>query len=358
MINNYLYIDIMSTCKLLRVQIVKPISGMSGIQTYTTMLKERMEPFGVVTKTISYAKGPFVVFQLLKQIQPKYDIIHVQNLILGPLLASSIASRIYDEKVIITVHNPPSLNKTKIKRRMTKILLRQARAIISVSWWVDKKIKQYIPAEVPRFVIYPGVDTNRFNPYILDNLEQEKANIKNKKVVLFVGRLVRIKGIITLIEALAQIKMKEVVLLVCGEGELLGRLRQMVDNLGLNGRVIFAGRVSNNVLPKYYAMSSVCVIPSLFESFGIVALEAMSMGKPIIASDVGGIPEIIEHNNNGLLVKPGDSLSLAESITKILSDNDFANRLGINARRKAVSCFSMNNMLQQTVNVYRFVNKT
>ncbi len=328
---------------------------MSGIQTYVTMLKEKMQSFDVAVKTIGYSRNPFAVIQLLKQIQPMYDIIHLQNLLIQPLIASDIASRVYDESVVITVHNPPSWNKMKIERRLTRILLTRAKAIISVSRWVDRKIEKYIPGEVSRYIIYPGVDTNRFSPETSSNLGQVELKIKNKKVILFVGRLVRIKGIITLIEAIAQINLKDVVLLICGEGELLQKLRLMINDLGLNDKVIFVGKVSNDVLPKYYAISDVCVIPSLFESLGMVALEAMSMGKPVIASNVGGLPEIIEHNNNGLLVEPGDSSSLAESITKVLSDKNLADRLGLNARRKAVSCFSINNMLQQTANVYKFV---
>jgi|BEDMetMinimDraft_2_1075160.scaffolds.fasta_scaffold06860_3 hypothetical protein len=103
-----------------------------------------------------------------------YDIIHLQNLPIQPLIASNVASRIYDENVVITVHNPPSWNKMKIERRLTKILLASVKAIVSVYRWVDKKISQisshsveyYLEAHVGDFDVGTNVDfrqTNCFN---------------------------------------------------------------------------------------------------------------------------------------------------------------------------------------------------
>jgi glycosyltransferase involved in cell wall biosynthesis len=148
------------------------------------------------------------------------------------------------------------------------------------------------------------------------------------------------------------------VLLVCGTGRLLISLKKMVHDLKLDDKVIFKGRVPHGILPKYYALCDMCVVPSLFESFGLVVLEAMSMKKPVVATNVGGIPEIIKNNINGLLVKPNDTDALAEAMDKVLQDQRLGIRLGTNARRDIERNFNLDRMIQQTASVYKYVMRS
>jgi glycosyltransferase involved in cell wall biosynthesis len=342
----------------MRVQILKPVSTVNGTLTYTNILSDKMKLLNIDTKSVIYNKNKFALLHVLKNISPNYDIIHVQNLYLQPLIASIMASFLYNEKVVVTAHGPGSWNKNLVERRLARIVLSRVGAIISVSKWVDKKISNHVPRDVPKFVIYPGVDTSTFNPYLYYDFSEDKLGLKDKKVILFVGRLVKIKGIVTLLEAFSRLTYRDSVLLVCGTGRLLISLKKMVHDLKLDDKVIFKGRVPHGILPKYYALCDMCVVPSLFESFGLVVLEAMSMKKPVVATNVGGIPEIIKNNINGLLVKPNDTDALAEAMDKVLQDQRLGIRLGTNARRDIERNFNLDRMIQQTASVYKYVMRS
>jgi glycosyltransferase involved in cell wall biosynthesis len=163
--------------------------------------------------------------------------------------------------------------------------------------------------------------------------------------LLCVGRLVPIKGHRTLFEAFAaaRAELPELTLAVAGTGELEEELRAAAPD-----GVRFLGRVS----PPPYDEHAIVVVPSLGEGFGMVALEAMERGRPVIASDVGGLPEIVVHQQTGLVVPPGDPASLAEAIVLVARDPELARRLGTAGRARAVSEFSEERCVEQTARLY------
>jgi glycosyltransferase involved in cell wall biosynthesis len=113
------------------------------------------------------------------------------------------------------------------------------------------------------------------------------------------------------------------------------RLFLIIKNLGIIDNVILIGRVPNYAMPIYYSSSDIVLLPSLSENFPVVALEAMSSGKPIIASRVGGIPELVSNNENGILVSPGNVEQLVGALLRLLENQSLRNRLG-NMGRKLV----------------------
>jgi D-inositol-3-phosphate glycosyltransferase len=190
-------------------------------------------------------------------------------------------------------------------------------------------------------VIPPGVDVDRFQP-----IPQEEAKQRlgiTRDLLLFVGRIEPLKAVDLIVEAIDLIRREQKHLaeqlrfMVIG-GNLanpsepeLSRLRKLVATLGLDDLVEFLGAQDQEHLPLYYAAASAVIIPSDYESFGMVALEAMASGTPVIASEVGGLAFLVRDKETGFLVPSRDVVALAEGIATILSEPEKRELLGRNA---------------------------
>ncbi len=211
----------------------------------------------------------------------------------------------------------------------------------------------YCGADVARVRIIPcGVDLELFRPADAP-AARARLGLDAERVLLFVGRLLPIKGLETLLHAVAAAKRNglgrtDVRLVVVGgdkeehwDGDL-ARFRQLADALGVGGCVDFRGPQPQDALPDYYAAADLCLMPSLYESFGMVALEAMACGVPVIGSRVGGLAATIQDGTTGLLVPEGDAGALAEGISDLLGNDGRRRRLGAQAvewaRRFAWPC--------------------
>jgi len=180
-----------------------------------------------------------------------------------------------------------------------------------------------------------GVDTDLFTPG--DRAEaRRRLDLDGRPVLLWVGRIAPIKGLDTLLDAVARLSEsgQDMRLLVVG-GDADERtsghetsLRQRIERLGLGDSVRFLGPQPQGVLPLYYAASDVTVLPSYYESFGMVALEAMACGSPVIASRVGGLVTTVRDGVTGFLVPDGDVEALAERIETLVADPELRWRLG------------------------------
>jgi len=168
-----------------------------------------------------------------------------------------------------------------------------------------------------------------------------------------VGRLIPIKGHDVLLRALASVSrdLPAVTLEIVGDGPLEAELRSTAAALGLDGAVTFAGRVSP-VAPAFEA-AQIVVVPSFGEGFGMVALEAMERGRPVVASAVGGLPEIVDDGRTGLLVPPGDADALAGAIRELASDPARAAAMGAAGRARALEEFSQERCTDRIEALYR-----
>jgi len=191
-------------------------------------------------------------------------------------------------------------------------------------------------------VIPNGVDTARFTPLLSGKEVREMHGLEGKVVALFVGALTQwhaYKGVDDLIAAfkVASAQNPDMRLLVVGRGSLLPSFQRLVSTLSLEGKVIFAGEVSDELLPYYYAACDFAVLPSKdrSEGFGLVLLEAMASGKPVIGSTVGGITDVIRPGETGLLVDPNGPKSLVDAILRLSSDPELRERMGRGARAHA-----------------------
>lgn len=212
-----------------------------------------------------------------------------------------------------------------------------ADAIIAASQHEKMQMAGLYGAPAEQIAVVPcGVNLDLFRPQP-KGLARNRLGLHHKRVLVFVGRMQPLKGADLLLEALALLgEQHDYQLLVIG-GSLdqdpeLARLRALAAQLGLAGRVSFLGAQPQQHLPLYYSAADLCVVPSYYESFGLVAMEALACGTPVVASQVGGLPTVIRDGQNGLLVAWRSPEAFANSIDKVLSDHALRRRLTHTAR--------------------------
>jgi rhamnosyl/mannosyltransferase len=205
-------------------------------------------------------------------------------------------------------------------------------------------------AQARRVAVIPfGIPLERYrrsDPAEQARIDRIRAGAPGPRV-LFVGRFVYYKGVQLLIEAMAKCPGT---LVLIGEGPLEAELRQRTVALGLQDRVLFVGRVSDDELPAYYRASDVFVLPSVAktEAFGVVQVEAMAAGLPVVSTNLPtGVPWVNQDGLTGLVVEPGDAGALAGAIGALLGDADFRSRLARQAAARAEALFSRQRMIDR-----------
>jgi len=197
---------------------------------------------------------------------------------------------------------------------------------------------------------YAGDENTDFSQF------RRKFALPKEKIVLFVGRLVYEKGIHVFVNAVPKVLEKvNAKFVIVGNGYMREPLLKLVKAMGLAHKVMFTGFVDDETLRNLQECADVSVVPSLFEPFGIVALEAMAAKSPVVVSDTGGLSEIVEHDVTGVKVYPENPDSLAWGIAKVLLDKKYANWLKKNAYKKVQEKYDWYRISQQTKNVYEAV---
>ena len=183
-----------------------------------------------------------------------------------------------------------------------------------------------------------------------------KFALPEEKIVLFVGRLVYEKGVHVLVNAIPKVLEKvNAKFVIVGNGYMKEQLSGLVKSLGIVQKVLFTGFVDDETLRKLQICADVSVVPSLFEPFGIVALEAMAAKSPVVVSDTGGLGEIVDHDVDGVKVYTNNPDSLAWGIIRVLTDEKNAQRLRSNAYKKIQEKYNWDRIAQQTENIYKSV---
>lgn len=200
-------------------------------------------------------------------------------------------------------------------------------------------------------IVFNGTDLRRFSPAPAG----ERPDLRFGPHMLFACRqLFPRKGIRFLIEAAAQLKPRfpDLKVVVAGDGFERPVLVALAESLGIGDDVTFLGWVPNSELPPYYRAAAVSVIPSLEEGFGIPAAEAMGCETPVVASDAGGLPEVVEDGVTGFVVPRGDSQALAVAIGALLADPERGKRMGRAGRERALRLFDWDRTAEQFENIY------
>ncbi len=213
-------------------------------------------------------------------------------------------------------------------------------------------------------IIPPGVDTSHFYPIPSDEAKQFLGLLPEDRMVLFVGRIERLKGVDTLIRAMACLKWKDHerpvhLAIIGGDPDAnaeemtaeMTRLQNLSDELCMGQTVVFLGKRGQDTLPYYYSAAEVVVMPSHYESFGMVALEAMACGTPVIASDVGGLGFLVQDGETGYTIPDGEPDKLCEKLSLLLGDAQLRERMGRRAEEVA-QAYDWEKIARQIAGVY------
>jgi D-inositol-3-phosphate glycosyltransferase len=226
-----------------------------------------------------------------------------------------------------TLHTAePDAGDSDLRADGERCLIPRADAIVGSTSEERTLMEQLYGRTANRFeMIPPGVDHDLFRPH--GTKEARRAlGINARRVILFVGRFDRLKGLDVLLRSVEslppELKCGLKVLLVGGstsrERGSAERYRSLVRKLGLDEVVSFRGRADQRLLPVYYSAADVCAVPSAYESFGMVAMESMACQTPVVAFRVGGLARTIEHGRTGLLANPGDAEDYARNLNAAL----------------------------------------
>lgn len=373
--------------RIIHIHTLPVISG-SGLNTYLTMRGMDRTAYEVELacapggKLIDLIRGQGMKVRLFKNlVQPlhplkdllglidltrflrkkRYHIVHTHNSKAG--FIGRLAAKWAGVPIIVhTVHGfafhdrEPAWRQI-LFRNLERLASRWCDKMVFISQpLIDWALRDRITRREKIQKIYSGIEIDHFKPVP----DGEKKALKvawgiseEAPVVGMVSKLWEGKGHTTLIHAFEGLKQEipEAVLVIVGEGYLRDQLSDLVDRLGLKGSVLFTGFQMD--VRRIIATFDVAVLPSFFEGMGRVLLEAMAMGKPLVASSVGGIPDLVHHGKNGLLVTPGSVSELKSGLLTLIRNKALAKEMGKEGRKRISEEFSAGRMAQSIEKLYR-----
>ncbi|MFB3889057.1 MAG: glycosyltransferase family 4 protein [Candidatus Bathyarchaeia archaeon] len=301
---------------------------------------------------------------LAARLPEKIDVFHAHDWLVAT--AGIGLKHIFRKPLLVTMHS------TEIGRRdglhtTTEHMIHETEAWLTYEAWRVICCSDYMMQHVrwafglpaDKLTMVPnGVDYHVYEDLDTQDLSEFRANyaLPTERIVLYVGRLVYEKGIHVLINAVPKVLAKaDAKFIIVGTGYMQEQLSNIVKSMGLEHKVLFTGFVDEPSLLKLQKIADVSVVPSLFEPFGIVALEAMAAKSPVVVSDTGGLSEIVDHDATGVKVYPNNVDSLAWGITKVLLDDSYRKRLRENAYRRIQEKYDWDKIAQQTRQTYEAV---
>lgn len=313
----------------------------------TVVSEQTFSPIG-----IAYRLG-----KILRNIRP--DIVHThkyKDSLIGTLVARGVGI----PHVVRVVHGLPEPFKglrnakmvgyTAADRVITDWLVDR---VVAVSWDIEKVLKRIYDSKRV-LCIHNGIDVEAVRVTIQREAMRKKWQIAEDAMVIgTVGRLVPVKGHAILLEATSILRAakQNVTLVVVGDGLLRSELEGTAQRLGMENAVIFAGHQDQAY--DFLNMMDIFVLPSLYEGIPMVLLEALALRRPVVATGVGGIPEVIAHDRSGKLVNPGDPDELAVALKELIEMPEKAKALGVEGRRQVEQEFSAHMMAARTADLYQ-----
>lgn len=251
-----------------------------------------------------------------------------------------------------------------VRGNLERQVMQQADCLIASTRMERAHMVEHYQAAVEKIkVVSPGVNVRKFRSLKQNGLTSPFKTNDSEKIILFVGRLQPLKGIDVLLKAMGRVISAQPGVnfrLVIVGGELssadfrMNALRQLVVELGLENVIHFAGSKGQEELVQYYSVADVLVLPSLYESFGMVALEAMACGKPVVVTTACGVSTIIENGKDGIVIPPHDIGALADKLMLLLNTHQLKDLIGKAARTKAMN-YQWQGIAQQLLQVFDHV---
>jgi glycogen(starch) synthase len=292
-----------------------------------------------------------------------FDVVHAHDWLVA--YAGVALKHAFKVPLLATIHA------TEYGRCRGVIQSEMSRAINHVEWWLTYEAwrvitcSHYMAREVQTALGVPpdkvdvvpnGVDPRRFDQLDGEDLTafRQRFAALDERIVFYVGRVVYEKGVHLLVEAMPRILAHnpQVKLVVAGTGDSLNSVRRRALELGIGSRCYFAGFIPDEVRDRLFRVADVAAFPSLYEPFGIVALEAMAARTPVVAADVGGMSEVVRHAETAVTVYPNDVDSLAWGILHTLDRPDWARARAANAYQTVRDEYNWGIVARQTNAVY------
>jgi glycosyltransferase involved in cell wall biosynthesis len=314
---------------------------------------------------LEYRISPSMI-PVLRRNRP--DIIHVHDHLHFSLVAGALSKLNRKQKLILTVHSVPNFfgrfieNVSRFPFRIaSQMLLERTDAIITVSNYALNELKNMLSVNrrLKLFLIYSSFDQAETDYLLLHSKSiQERLLLIDKDTIFSCGRLEKRKGFDVLLLAFEKVakQLPRLVLIIAGPdaGEKRN-LIAMTESLGLQDRVHICGALSDGELISSIAASSAFVLPSRQDNYPVILLKAMYLGKPVIATSVGAIPEMLNAGREGLIVRPDEHLELASAIETMISNRVMAREMAAQASLRAREKFGYSKMISQTSAVYESI---
>lgn len=295
-----------------------------------------------------------------------FDVIHAHDWLVA--WAAAALKRLHKTPLVATIHA------TERGRGRGNLAGETASAINGAEWWLtyeawrviatsqfmEQEVKSYFNLPADKIDIVPnGIDAAPFDA--LEKVDlcgfRKRWAQPDERIIFFVGRLVQEKGAHLIVEAAPQVlaEFPKTKFVLAGTGSMTGHIKWRAMNLGIGDRILVAGFISDADRNRLLRVADAAVFPSLYEPFGIVALEGMAAKCPVVVSDVGGLGEVVKHDENGVKVYPDNVDSLAWGIRYVLRDPKAARARAAKAYRMVKVEYSWDRIAQQTAEVYRRV---
>jgi len=292
-----------------------------------------------------------------------FDVVHAHWVVPNGPIAARISER-RSLPLVISLHGSDvtlTARSNLIGRPALRSLLRADLVTAASTYVLDRALGFGVSPEASGLFPY-GVDSHRFRPdATAATLVRSELGVGDDDVlVLGIGRLVAWKGFSYLLAAIAEARATtpRIRVAIVGSGDLRGELEREAGVLGLGENAIFVDAVPHASVPRYFAAADIVVVPSIhhdagfFEALGNVALEALATGKPVVATRVGGLVDVVKDGETGLLVQDRDSSALSEAIVSLADDQDLRHRLGARARAETESSLSWRASAERLVAAY------
>ena len=314
-----------------------------GVKVYEFTSEKEQPNVEIDYLSFKWARNNIIALEYLSNMFKSFDfdLMHCHDMF--PVWVMDFFKRKLQIPIVTTIHGR-EFDENKIEDSLRGFICRASNICIAVSKSLAAELQERYRVNNIK-VIYNGVSSSKC-----------AGAISKENYITYCGRLDKLKGVNVLINAFSELlsyneKLRNIKLIIIGDGTCMEEYISLADSLGISSNVCFTGKIPNDQAREAISKSLVHIVPSFYEPFATSALEAMEESTFVIASAVGGLKEMINDGQTGLLIRPGDTVSLMENIRRVLTDDVFRKNIEINAK-KAVKQFKWEIISEQIMKVY------
>jgi 1,4-alpha-glucan branching enzyme len=294
-----------------------------------------------------------------------FDLIHAHDWLVGDVVKT--LKELLCIPVIATIHATEHGRNHGIYTDLQRTihgqewrLTYEASRVIVCSSYMKSEVQEVFALPPEKIDVVPnGIDPELLHLKGAEELRKHAYALDSERIVLYIGRLVREKGVHVLLAAAPEIleEFPDTKFVIVGKGPAMNDLQRQAEAIGISGHVLFTGFVDDERRNQLLHLADVAVFPSLYEPFGIVALEAMATGLSVVVSNVGGLADVIDHGRNGLKIYPNDAYSLATQVKQVLGNPEWSREMRETALQDILK-YDWNRIAKRTIDIYHHVLST